>query len=196
MANWKGKFSGLDQIPNDACGVYCLQCLANGKLYIGSSKNVRNRILRHFTRLRNNKSENPDLQREYNLAGEENFQVAILILCKPDKLLKWEQFYLDTHVPQYNIFGANNLNIFPETVRQKISSTKIGHRISEETKKKISNSMKGRHWKISTDARQGRLGSKMTAETKKKISSALKGRRLSEDHKRKISQSIKGKSLT
>jgi group I intron endonuclease len=196
MANWKGKFSGLDQIPNNACGVYCLQCLANGQLYIGSSKNIRNRILRHFSRLRNNKSENPDLQHEYNLAGEENFAVFVLGLCKPENLLKREQFYLDTHVPQYNIFGANNFNIFPEMVKQKISSTKKGYRISEETKHKISNSMKGRHWKISKDASQKRLGRKMTAETKEKISMALKGRKLSEDHKRKISQSIKGKSLT
>jgi hypothetical protein len=110
--------------------------------------------------------------------------------------LKWEQFYLDTHVPQYNIFGASNLDIFPETVRQKISSTKTGHRITKETKKKISHAMKGKHWKISEDARQKRLGRKMTAKTKEKISIALKGRKLSEDHKRKISQSIKGKSLT
>ena len=55
-----------------------------------------------------------------------------------------------------------------------------GKKMSEEQKKKLSDSCKGR---------------KVSKEVKEKISKAVKGRTLSEEHKRKIGESNKGKPI-
>lgn len=43
-------------------GIYCLINLSNNKRYIGSSKNIYSRLLKHRSLLRNNKHENSKLQ--------------------------------------------------------------------------------------------------------------------------------------
>jgi len=68
-----------------------------------------------------------------------------------------------------------------------------GIKISEETKKKISNTSKGR--KLSVDTRKKlsmvKIGWKPSDETKRNMSNAHKGKMLSEETKRKISESQK-----
>ncbi len=56
---------------------------------------------------------------------------------------------------------------------------KKGFHHSEETKKKLSEVMKGKHWKLSE-------------QTKRNISKARKGMRFSEKHRKKMSESRKG----
>ena len=57
--------------------------------------------------------------------------------------------------------------------------------ISDETRKKMSESKKGR-----TSPRKGVT---LSAETRKKMSEAKKGKKLSEEHRKKISEAKKGK---
>jgi len=61
---------------------------------------------------------------------------------------------------------------------------KKGNKLSEETKKKIGNALKGNKYN---------LGRKLSEEHKKKIGEANKGKKLSEETKRKISLAHKGK---
>lgn len=72
-----------------------------------------------------------------------------------------------------------------------MSGRKKGHIVSEETRRKISESGKGRipwnKWKGGY-----KLGGR-PEEVKRKISEKLKGRKLSEDHRKKISNIRKGK---
>lgn len=58
---------------------------------------------------------------------------------------------------------------------------------SEETKRKISERLKGRIF-----GHKFQEGQKPTEETRKKMSKAQKGRKISEEHKRKISKAFKG----
>ena len=53
----------MRKITNDltVSGVYCIINLKNGKRYIGSSKNMRQRLWSHRAELRHNKHENPHL---------------------------------------------------------------------------------------------------------------------------------------
>ena len=80
-----------------------------------------------------------------------------------------------------------------------------GNPRSYETKKKISESLKGRKvWntgkRLSEQHRQrlssAHKGKYMSEEVKKKISETLMGKRLTEERKKKISQSLKGRKLS
>ena len=80
----------------------------------------------------------------------------------------------------------------------------IGHNVSEATRQKIRDKLKGR--KISEEARRKRIGRKLSPEHRRKIGLAgkgrklsektkrkMRGRKLSEDAKRKLSEARKGK---
>ena len=64
-----------------------------------------------------------------------------------------------------------------EEHKRKISESEKGRKLSEETRKKMSESRKGKS---------------SSEEQKKKISAALKGRSHSEEHNRKVSEALKG----
>jgi len=69
-----------------------------------------------------------------------------------------------------------------------------GRKVSEETKRKISESHKGK--KRTEESKRKMSGRKVSEETKRKLSAAQKGKKLSEETKRKISEVHKGKKLS
>ena len=50
----------------DFSGVYAIVNLDNHKVYIGSSRNIKNRLKNHKTKLTNNKSNNKAMQNDFN----------------------------------------------------------------------------------------------------------------------------------
>jgi len=58
--------------------IYCIECLVNGKVYIGSTVDVNHRKTAHFLNLRKNKHPNKHLQSSYNINGPENFAFHIV----------------------------------------------------------------------------------------------------------------------
>ena len=81
-------------------GIYCIINIRNSKRYIGSSKNIRQRLWSHRAELRHNKHENTHLQSAWNKYGEQNFDYYILENCEEDLLLEREQWYIDTIKPE------------------------------------------------------------------------------------------------
>lgn len=59
-------------------GIYCIRNLSNDKCYIGSSKNVFNRVRCHISQLNNNSHANNLLQRDWNEYGATDFIIEIL----------------------------------------------------------------------------------------------------------------------
>lgn len=149
-------------------GIYCISNNINNKCYIGSSKNIKLRKGGHISRLRNNRHPNQHLQNSWNKYGQDNFIFEILEQlpkeCTTEELLAREQYYLDTLKPEYNIL--------------KIAGSIEGYKHLEETKLKISKSMKGvrkssEHTKHIRESQQGKI---FTEDHKNKLSKAAKNR--------------------
>lgn len=137
-------------------GIYGIKNTSNNKIYIGkTSMNFGDRWDSHRSLLRNNKHENPYLQRAWNKYGSDSFEFIIVEECQvnelDDKERYWIKYYKDLNL-SYNILdGGDGFN-------------NLGKHLSEETKRKI-----GEKNRING------LGRKASAETRKKMSESHKG---------------------
>jgi group I intron endonuclease len=84
-------------------GIYMIQNKINGNSYIGSSKNIRYRIITHKGLLSRNKHVNCHLQAAYNKYGEDSFVFKPILVCEMRNLLTYEQAIIDKMHPKYNI---------------------------------------------------------------------------------------------
>lgn len=151
-------------------GIYKIINIINNKFYIGSAINFYIRWNRHKNNLRKGLHVNKILQNSWNKYGQENFKFEIVeeILDK-SKLIEREQYYLDLLKPEYNIclyaespkcamLGKKH----SEKTKEKQSIAKIGILRSNETKQKISNSLKGE--------KSFNYGKRFSEETRQKMS--------------------------
>jgi len=63
-------------------GIYCIKNLTNNKCYVGSSKNIFNRLRYHISQLNNNNHTNNILQNDWNKFRAIDFTVKILELVE------------------------------------------------------------------------------------------------------------------
>lgn len=102
--------------------------------------------------------------------GKVNFKKRILCYCDTMKDLRQAEV---EYVELYNTFKGYGYNLNPGG-----NGVGIGHKHTNETKKKISETNKGR---------------KLSESHKKKLSEAKKGKKHSEEHKKKNSEAQKGR---
>lgn len=77
-------------------GIYKIQNLKNGRLYVGSAQDLNERRINHFSMLRNNSHTSIILQRAWNKTEDKsNFKFEILEYCEKDKLIERENYYLN-----------------------------------------------------------------------------------------------------
>jgi len=111
--------------------IYQIKNKVSGKIYIGSTKNLRGRWNTHRSELRNNKHSNTHLQNAFNKYGADSFEFTIIEeVSDTEDLLAREQYYLDNKDPEYNIA--------PDA-----EASARGRKLTEEHKRKISESEKG-----------------------------------------------------
>jgi len=112
-------------------GVYKWTNLITGKSYVGSSIDLTNRFRKYYSLVCLKKSleifESKIFESILNY-GHLNFSLDILEYCKPNLLLKKEQYYMDLLNPEYNIC--------------KVAGSSLGRKHSLKTKQLISNSLK------------------------------------------------------
>lgn len=108
---------------NITAGIYCIENLDTKKKYIGSSKNVYNRLHKHRTLLVKSKHENIKLQNAVNKYSINNFICYLLEVCEIDSLTIKEQKWIDLLNPEYNITTEVIRNVLSEESRIKISNT-------------------------------------------------------------------------
>ena len=103
----------------------------------------------------------------------------------------FEEFNSGEHNPSYGLSPS-------EETRRKISESLTGRSASEETKRKLSEMRKGKpkseefKRKIS-EAMRGRKGRRHSEETRRRMTESRKGKRHSEETKRKMSESAKNR---
>jgi group I intron endonuclease len=165
-------------------GVYQIRCLANGKLYIGSTADLANRWGTHRHYLAKGTHHSVKLQRAWNKYGADAFVFEVLELTFPWATVEVEQRYLD----EFRTFEpTTGYNVSPT------ASSTAGVVKTPEQCRAISERMKGKPQH--PNSRAGIVaywkGRKHTAETNAKRSAALTGRVFTDEHRAKISAAQK-----
>lgn len=108
-------------------GVYKITNTVNSKTYVGSSKEVYNRLSTYKCLFKRGKVHNKHLQSSFNKYGIKNFLVEIIEFCE-ENLKEREQYWIDFLKPEYN----------------KRTNVDFNYQISpsQETRDKISKSLK------------------------------------------------------
>lgn len=200
------------------CGVYMIKS-PSGKVYIGSSKNIKNRFS-CYKRMRCK----PQTKLYHSLKkyGPENHEFTVLMVCPFEELYKHERELGLLH----DVLGENGLNlqlpkygdlpqIQSEETKKKRSLLMMGKKHTPETCKKLSEKLKGKKpnktsfqkghklglgRKLSEEQRKqmslSRIGIPLKPETVEKIRKANIGRKFSEEVRQKVRLARLGKPRT
>lgn len=168
--------AGMKRGPSHP-GVYSIRCQRDGRVYIGSSVSVGNRLFLHRWHLRKGKHHSSPLQRSWDKHGEAAFAFEVVeAISDVEQLIVREQFWMDrlrAHVRQ------GGFNICPA------AGSPLGRRHTDEARRKISAAKKGKPINISAEGRaaqdaarkrrKGRPGKPASVEARAKMSAAHKG---------------------
>jgi group I intron endonuclease len=172
-------------------GIYCIENMVNGKKYIGQGINIERRMFQHH-------DNSHILNNAIKKYGKENFNIYVLEYCSREELNVLEIKYIKEHGSHVSIWGYNVswggnqplIGISPSLeTRKKISDAKMGHSVSEETKKLIKENRRDYSGKNNP-----MWGKHHSEEARKKIRDANLGRQLSDEIRKKISDGETGEN--
>lgn len=128
-------------------GIYCIFNITSNIRYIGSSKNMSNRICMHKRELRDNRHDNHRLQNDYN--KKDSFDYIILENCDIEDLLDREQYYINLYggIHSFQVYNEVSADYTDRTIetRKRMSKWQKGKPKSIETRKKMSLKRKGKY---------------------------------------------------
>jgi len=84
-------------------GIYMWTSKLNGKKYLGSSVNLRRRLLEYYNVNRLLKESSMPINVALLKYGYHNFSLTILEFCDIDSLMAIEKYYFEVYSPEYNI---------------------------------------------------------------------------------------------
>lgn len=88
-------------------GIYKIENLIDGKVYIGSSVTPGKRKYKHFWMLGKGIHDNNHLQHSYNKFGTDSFDFQILEYCNDKSLVDRENYYITQYKSNNSEFGYN-----------------------------------------------------------------------------------------
>lgn len=152
-------------------GIYKIENLVNGKIYVGQSIDIERRWKQHSQELRSNRHFNYHLQNSWNKHGGDNFLFDILDECSEENLNSKESCWINkldslNKNKGYNMTDICGVTKQTQEVRDKISKARIGMKFSDEHRENI---------------RQARLGTKSSEATKAKLSEIHKNQPIGEE---------------
>jgi group I intron endonuclease len=144
-------------------GVYKIENILNGRVYIGSSLDLVSRERTHFSALKRNKHGTSHLQNSYNTYGKENFKFKILCYLDSNReiLLIFERIFIQ-------FYDATNRELGYNTKKEPSSLKGFHH--SQESKDKIRNSL------LALGKKGIKTGRVPSEETREKQRAKLKGK--------------------
>lgn len=107
-------------------GVYYLKI--NELNYVGSSIDVKSRLLEHRSKLKNNKHENKRMQNIFKKYGEDKCSFSVLEVCDESLRLEKEKYYIDLLGPVLN----NKLD--PVNQNNSITQSKVVYQFDKSGK--------------------------------------------------------------
>jgi group I intron endonuclease len=146
----------------------------NGKIYVGQAKDFKSRLRCHKYHTKSNKKNSP-FYAALKKYGWDNFIINIIEKCDVEMLNEREEYWIKEknclYPYGYNLMKGGNQ-----------------YEMSDETKKKISESRKGIKFsdKHIENLKKSHIGNKLSEETKKKLSEINKGKIHSEDTRLKL----------
>ena len=107
--------------------IYKIECIKNGRVYIGQTKHLETRKREHRNDLRKNKHHSILFQRAYNKYGEKAFKHTLIEECNisnvDEREIYWIKHYNSTNKCKgFNLDGGGNANkIISPLTRKKLS---------------------------------------------------------------------------
>ena len=165
----------VDATIKGAAGVYQIRNLNNGKIYIGSSTNVRKRLRIHRSMLIHGHHQNAHLLNAWKKYGPDAFEFTVLLTCHPSMCTWYEQQFLDQWKPEYNLapWAEHSGGSHSEETKLKMSRTRLGKPVPALRGRKLTS--KHRAMVVRTLEPDNRRGIKLSAEHRAKISKSLIG---------------------
>jgi group I intron endonuclease len=173
-----------DRTASKLSGIYQIRNTVNGKVYIGSAANFRERWTEHRKRLKARNHHSRSLQAAWIKHDAINFVFEVLELVPLCDLLHVEQQYLDRVLP----FGRAGYNICRK------AGSSLGVKWSAETRAKLCAIRKAQ---MSSPEMRARLsaankGFKHTPEAQAKIAESGKGRKRTRESIERSAAAIRG----
>ena len=180
--------------------IYKIRNVVNGKFYVGSTTNTRERFRNHRKTLRGRRHHCLHLQASWNKYGEDCFKFEIVeVVDAEERLWEVENQWLAAHFGKPHCYNAGRSAEAPMRGRTGEKSPNFGKSVSEEQRQQISASLKAFYAEDPNN--HPRAGKQHTEETKAKISvkvnqAVAEGRGgafiPSEETRQKMSNGMKG----
>lgn len=155
-------------------GIYVITNIKNKKVYVGQSVNLYYRISKHFSELKRGAHICKEMQQDYNAGDKFSFEI---IECEEEYLDALERIYIKAFNNKYNKdTGGKGCGAGLAEINRVLNT---GRHASEETKRKMSESRKGKKKskeeiiRTSKTKRDKKI-SKYSSELIRKIKSMLK----------------------
>lgn len=130
--------------------IYSLECIVTNKIYIGQTQDFNRRKREHLSKLNRNIHSNKNLQDDWNKYSPEKFKWSILEEIEDDEVrLFKETYYMNLYggINSSSIYNELDINHLSILTKQKIKTNNAmtGNHHTQETKKKLSESHKGKN---------------------------------------------------
>lgn len=169
-------------------GIYKIEHVASGRIYVGSSINIDKRLSEHKSKLRRCGHENRHLQNAWNKYGSDTFAFSVIEhVADKTTLIQREQHWIDA----LDAACRPNFNILPN------AHSALGQVVSTETRAKLSAFQSSRpRQPLSAEHRailsQKAKGRQMHPNTRAAIHAAVTGRKFGPEFSAKLSAALRG----